>query len=176
MILTWPDTVWSRLKRCFNLPSRVKLRHLKITWILPISKINPEIAFCTQKMAVNSRFTKNCLDKLNFQGKFFQVQVKSAVKPWKFVVHVPKTNWIIYVVNFLYYGEIHCEKEFDSLKILENLNKIFFFSKNLAIKMPNDPIAKVFSKPVTITEEAFKNMSSEKPYSCQYCFKEYRKL
>ena len=81
-------------------------------------------------------------------------------------------------MNFLYYGEIHCEKEFDSLKILEDLNKIFFFSKNLAIKMPNDPIAKVFSnlnvtQPVTITEKAFKNMSSEKPYACQYCFKEY---
>ena len=87
-----------------------------------------------------------------------------------------------YLVNFLYDVEIHCEEEFDSLKILENLNKNFGFSKKLAIKMPNDPIAEVFQNlNVThpaklLTEEAFENMSSEKPYSCQYCFKEYRKL
>ena len=82
-----------------------------------------------------------------------------------------------HLVNFLYDGEIHCEEEFDSLKILENLNKIFGFSKKLAIKMPNDPIAKVnVTQPIAITEEAFENMSSEKPYSCQYCFKEYGKL
>ena len=51
---------------------------------------------------------------------------------------------------------VHCEEEFDSLKILENLNKIFGFSKNLANKMPNDPIAKVnVTQPIAITEEAF---------------------
>jgi len=86
-----------------------------------------------------------------------------------------------HLVNFLYDGEIHCEEEFDSLKILENLNKIFGFSKNLTMKMPIDPISEVFpmlsvTEPVAITEEAFENMPSEKPYSCKYCFKEYRKL
>ena len=88
-----------------------------------------------------------------------------------------------HLVNFLYDGEIHCEEEFDSLNILENLNKIFGFSKNLAMKMvmPIDPISEVFLKfkitePVNITAEAFEKMSSEKPYLCKYCFKEYRKL
>ena len=86
-----------------------------------------------------------------------------------------------HLVNFLYDGEIHCEEEFDSLKILENLNKIFGFSKNLAMKMPNSPNSEVLpmlnaTESVAITEEAFENMSSEKPYSCKYCFKEYRKL
>ena len=85
-----------------------------------------------------------------------------------------------HLVNFLYDGEIHCEQEFDSLKILENLNKIFGFSKNLVIKRPNDPISEVFpilsvTEPVAITEEAFENISSEKPYKCQYCVKEFRK-
>ena len=47
--------------------------------------------------------------------------------------------------------------------------------------MPIDPISEVFPKfkitePVNITEEAFEKMSSEKPYLCKYCFKEYRKL
>ena len=38
-----------------------------------------------------------------------------------------------HLVNFLYDGEIHCaRKEFDSLKILENLRKIFGFGKNLS--------------------------------------------
>ena len=86
-----------------------------------------------------------------------------------------------HLVNFLYDGEIHCEEEFDSLKILENLNKIFGFSKNLTMKMPNSPNSEVLpmlnaTESVAITEEAFENMSSEKPYSCKYCFKEYRKL
>ena len=86
-----------------------------------------------------------------------------------------------HLVNFLYDGKIHCGEELDSLKILENLNKIFGFSKNLAIKMPNNPIAEVFpnlnvTQPVAITEEAFENMSSENSYSCQYCSKVYRKL
>jgi len=76
-----------------------------------------------------------------------------------------------HMVNFLYDGEIHCEEEFDSLKILENLNKIFGFSNNLAMKMPIDPISEVFPKlkitePVKITEQAFEEMSCEKPYSC----------
>ena len=57
--------VFDKKTKCFNLASRIKLRHLKITWI-PISKTNPEIAFCIQKMAVSSRFIKNCLDRLNF--------------------------------------------------------------------------------------------------------------
>jgi hypothetical protein len=39
-------------------------------------------------------------------------------------------NELKHLVNFLYDGEIHCEEEFDSLKILENLNKVFGFSKN----------------------------------------------
>ena len=83
-----------------------------------------------------------------------------------------------HLVNFLYDGEIHCEQEFDSLKILENLNKIFGFSKNLPIKRPNEAISEVFpilTEPVTITEEAFENISIERPYSCQYCGKEFRK-
>ena len=86
-----------------------------------------------------------------------------------------------HLVNFLYNGEIHCEVEFDSLKILENLNKIFGFSKNLTMKMPNDPNCEVLpmlnvTESVAITDKGFENMSSEKPYSCKYCFKEYKKL
>ena len=36
-----------------------------------------------------------------------------------------------HLVNFLYDGEIHCEIESDSLKIIENLQKIFGFPRNL---------------------------------------------
>ena len=86
-----------------------------------------------------------------------------------------------HLVNFLYDGEIQCEEEFDSLKILENLNKVFGFSKDLAMKMVNDPLSEVFPKinvtePVAITEEAFANIDGEKPNSCKYCSKEFRWL
>ena len=40
-----------------------------------------------------------------------------------------------HLVKFLYDGEIHCAKEeFDSLKILENLSKIFGFDENLSFQ------------------------------------------
>ena len=94
-----------------------------------------------------------------------------------------------HLVNFLYDGEIHCEEEFDSLKILENLNKIFGFSKHLAMKMPNNSISEVFpilivTELVAITEETFENMSSENErihtaenlYSCKTCNKCFNQL
>jgi hypothetical protein len=40
-------------------------------------------------------------------------------------------NDLSHLVNFLYDGEIRCKKEKDSLKILENLNKLFGFDKSL---------------------------------------------
>ena len=36
-----------------------------------------------------------------------------------------------HLVHFLYDGEIHCNEEFDSIRILDNLAKIFGFPKNL---------------------------------------------
>ena len=36
-----------------------------------------------------------------------------------------------HLVHFLYDGEIHCNEEFDSIRILDNLTKIFGFPKNL---------------------------------------------
>ena len=41
------------------------------------------------------------------------------------------------MVKFLHTGEICCEKEFDFLNIVENLNKIFGFTKNLIYLMIN---------------------------------------
>jgi hypothetical protein len=43
-----------------------------------------------------------------------------------------------HLVNFLYDGEIHCEKEYDSLKIIENLQKIFGFPRNLDLDLDPD--------------------------------------
>ena len=37
------------------------------------------------------------------------------------------------LVNFLYDGEIHCEEESESLKIIENLQNIFGFQRNLVL-------------------------------------------
>ena len=90
------------------------------------------------------------------------------------------TDELSHLVNFLYDGEIHYEEEFDSLKILENLNKILGFPRNLAMNAPNDLICGVLSmdnvtESVTIAEEAFENISLEKSYSCQHCFEEFRK-
>ena len=43
-----------------------------------------------------------------------------------------------HLVNFLYDGEIHCEKESDALKIIDNLQKIFDFPRNLDLIYPNE--------------------------------------
>ena len=42
-----------------------------------------------------------------------------------------------HLVNFLYDGEIHCEKESDALKIIDNLQKIFDFPRNLTLEYQN---------------------------------------
>ena len=42
-----------------------------------------------------------------------------------------------HLVNFLYDGEIHCKEESESLKIIENLQKIFGFHRNLDLIYPN---------------------------------------
>ena len=42
-----------------------------------------------------------------------------------------------YLVNFLYHGEILCEKKNDLMKAQENLSKIFGFSGNLSLKNSN---------------------------------------
>ena len=42
-----------------------------------------------------------------------------------------------HLIHFLYYGEINCAEESESLKILENLYKILGFSKYLGMKWQN---------------------------------------
>lgn len=51
-----------------------------------------------------------------------------------------------HLVNFLYDGEIHCENETESLKIQENLSKIFGFSENLSFNNPNEARHQWFTK------------------------------
>ena len=62
-----------------------------------------------------------------------------------------------HLVNFLYDGEIHCENESDSLKIIENLQKIFGFPKNLDLDLDPD---ETFSNTVNIieSEEVFEDI------------------
>ena len=81
------------------------------------------------------------------------------------------TDELSYLVNFLYDGEIHCEEEFDSLKILENLNKILGFPRNLAMNAPNDLICGVLSMD-NVTELIHTGVSGV--YSCRYCSKIFK--
>ena len=61
-----------------------------------------------------------------------------------------------YLVNFLYDGEIHCKKESDSLKVIENLQKIFGFPRNLDLGYPNETF---FASVNNIeTEEVFEDI------------------
>ena len=68
-----------------------------------------------------------------------------------------------HLVNFLYDGEIHCEEESDSLKIIENLEKIFGFPRNLDINNPNETVSTSVNniEAMTITEEVFENILDE---------------
>ena len=63
-----------------------------------------------------------------------------------------------HLVNFLYDGEIHCEKE--SLKIIENLQKIFGFQRNLDLIYPNEALftSDNIIEAITAREEVFENI------------------
>ena len=65
-----------------------------------------------------------------------------------------------HLVNFLYDGEIHCEGVSDSLKIIENLQKIFGFARNLDLNYPNGTFFTSDNniEAMTITEEVYENI------------------
>ena len=69
------------------------------------------------------------------------------------------------VVNFLYDGEIHGKEESESLKIIENLQKILGFPRNLDLSYPNatfftsvNNIEAMTITGWTITEKEFENI------------------
>ena len=65
-----------------------------------------------------------------------------------------------HLVNFLYDGEIHCGEESDSSKIIENLEKIFGFPRNLDMNYPNETFSTIASniETMAIIEEAFEDI------------------
>ena len=65
-----------------------------------------------------------------------------------------------HLVNFLYDGEIHCKKESDSLKVIENLQKIFGFLDNIDLSYQNETFfASVTNiEAMTITEDVFEDI------------------
>lgn len=114
-----------------------------------------------------------------------------------------------YLVHFLYHGEIHCENKNESLKIHDDLSKMFGFSENLSLNNSNEarhqcsldidfeaeekyeicfdqasendnfdngyetPVDELVSleneiNAVTITEEAFENISDHSQYVMQF--------
>ena len=60
-----------------------------------------------------------------------------------------------HLVNFLYDGEIHCKEESESLKIIENLQKIFGFHRNLGLIYSNEAlfISDNNIEAITVTDE-----------------------
>ena len=65
-----------------------------------------------------------------------------------------------HLVNFLYDGEIHCEKESDALKIIDNLRKIFGFQRNLNLKYQNEAYFTSHNnmEAITVTKEGLENI------------------
>ena len=65
-----------------------------------------------------------------------------------------------HLVNFLYDGEIHCEIESDSLKIIENLQNMFGFPRNLDLNYHNETFSSSVDniEPITTTEEVYENI------------------
>ena len=70
------------------------------------------------------------------------------------------------LVNFLYDGEIHCKEESDSLKIIENLEKIFGFPRNLDLNYPNETFSTIANniETMAIIEEAFEDIVDDPNY------------
>ena len=64
------------------------------------------------------------LRKILFSAKEHCCQIMEILLPCS-------KNELSHLVNFLYDGEIRCKDEKDSLKILENLNKLFGFDESL---------------------------------------------
>ena len=65
------------------------------------------------------------------------------------------------LVNFLYDGEIHCEEESESLKIIENLQNIFGFQRNLVLNYyPKEAFFTSDNniEAITVTEEILENI------------------
>jgi len=62
-----------------------------------------------------------------------------------------------HLVNFLYDGEIHCKGESDSLKMIENLQKIFGYPRNLDLDYRNETSVDNIET-MTITEELNENI------------------
>ena len=65
------------------------------------------------------------------------------------------------LVNFLCDGEIHCEEESESLKIIENLQNIFGFQRNLVLNYyPNEAFFTSDNniEVITLTEEVLENI------------------
>ena len=64
------------------------------------------------------------------------------------------------MVNSLYDGEIHCEEESDSLKIIENLQNIFGFARNLDLNYHNETFSASVDniEAITTTEEVYENI------------------
>ena len=65
-----------------------------------------------------------------------------------------------HLVNFLYDGEINCENESDSLKIIENLQNIFGFPRNLDLNYHNETFSASVDniEAITTTEEVYENI------------------
>ena len=65
-----------------------------------------------------------------------------------------------HLVNFLYDGEIHCKEESDSLTIIENLQKILGFPRNIGLIYPNETFSASVNniEAMTTTEEAYENI------------------
>ena len=68
------------------------------------------------------------------------------------------------LVNFLYDGEIHCEEESESLKIIENLQNIFGFQRNLVLTYYQNEAfftSDNNNEAITVTEEVLENISND---------------
>ena len=71
------------------------------------------------------------------------------------------------LVNFLYDGEIHCKKESESLKIIENLQNVFGFQRNLDFKHGSDEIETIAQ---TDAEKKSKARNVQKKSKCDKVF------
>ena len=80
---------------------------------------------------------KAIFGQTEFQRKILLCAKEQCCETLEIICPLPKDE-LCHLVNFFYSGQIKCDSKVDSLKILDNLSKVFGYpSQNMIVDDPN---------------------------------------